>query len=95
MAICGVCETEMLESPSCVSLPVELIGGRFERVRYGSETRYGRTAARRGPCGDCGVHAGGTHHPGCDLEECPRCHGQLFSCGCIPDDENETNEDLQ
>lgn len=33
-------------------------------------------------CHDCGVALGRIHHPGCDLEECPRCHGQLLSCEC-------------
>ncbi|HEU4675823.1 MAG TPA: hypothetical protein VFS29_07545 [Motilibacteraceae bacterium] len=33
-------------------------------------------------CGDCNVRRGGTHHPGCDVAECPVCHEQLFSCGC-------------
>lgn len=33
-------------------------------------------------CGDCHVRRGGTHHPGCDVAECPVCHEQLFSCGC-------------
>lgn len=33
-------------------------------------------------CHDCNVSVGQKHHPGCDMEECPRCHGQLISCGC-------------
>jgi hypothetical protein len=38
-------------------------------------------------CGDCYVAPGGFHHPGCDMEDCPRCGGQLISCGCLDDEE--------
>ena len=31
-------------------------------------------------CGDCGVRPGENHLPGCDLETCPFCGGQLISC---------------
>jgi hypothetical protein len=80
-------------SQSCISIPVELSDGLFDRVPYGRESRYGRAAARRGPCGDCGVGAGGTHHLGCDLEECPRCHQQFFSCMCRDADDEDADDD--
>ncbi len=34
-------------------------------------------------CHDCNTYIGGFHHPGCDNERCPKCHGQLISCGCL------------
>ena len=51
---------------------------------------------RRGPdarCGDCGVRPGGYHHLGCDLMRCPRCRGQLITCGCWTDGYEEEDEE--
>jgi hypothetical protein len=33
-------------------------------------------------CGDCGAQEGMLHAPGCDMERCPFCGGQLMSCEC-------------
>ena len=50
----------------------------YLRIRYGDEHR--RSPA--GPCHDCAVLRGQYHVPGCDAEECPRCHGQAIGCDC-------------
>ena len=35
-----------------------------------------------GICHDCGAKEGEYHEPGCDMERCPFCGGQLISCDC-------------
>ena len=85
MAVCKLCEKEMLEGSSCLPSKLRWIPKRgrvvdYERIRNGEEKRYGAVEPDR--CHDCSVMPGGYHHPGCDVEECPRCGGQLISCFC-------------
>ncbi len=55
-------------------------GKLIERVRYGNEAED--WGAESGPCHDCCAIKGELHNEGCDVERCPQCQGQLFSCGC-------------
>lgn len=82
MAICTWCNREMTTGASC-TVDAFHLGG--IRVPLAPHRPPGRTASRR--CGDCGVSAGGFHHPGCDLQRCPRCGGQLVSCDCRFDED--------
>lgn len=75
MAICNCCLQEML-SPATISCTqvVEFPDGEtMLPVPFSGDDR----------CHDCKVINGGLHHPGCDGEHCPRCGGQLISCGCL------------
>ncbi len=84
MAVCTSCGQEMTQRVSCALTTLVLVDGVYERRRYRPRpTRDPR--GERCRCGDCATPAGGLHHPGCDLEACPRCRGQLISCGCWED----------
>lgn len=77
MAVCTACDREMLGYVPCSLERLLLVDGSYERRRVG-----GRGVSN---CGDCGAPRGGLHHPGCDMERCPRCRGQLIMCGCWDD----------
>lgn len=53
------------------------------RIRYGDESHDWHASEH--PCGDCAAVKGEYHGESCDVEECPVCHGQALSCGCIID----------
>ena len=92
MATCDDCNREMTLAASCVVNAITLRGELYRLDVYRVSPRSNHPTAR---CHDCGARPGGYHHPGCDMTECPRCGGQLLSCGCgdIDDEDDEDDED--
>jgi hypothetical protein len=59
------------------------IGGKsYKRIRYGNDYPGWKIDEYRETCHDCGVKLDQYHVPGCDVECCPGCGGQLISCDC-------------
>ena len=83
MATCHWCEREMRTARSCTVT-------QFHRRGLALVLRPFRGQR----CGDCGVADGGYHHPGCDLQQCPACSGQLLSCGCRFDEDGPDPDEM-
>ena len=85
MTKCTQCKKDMSapETESCVS---ELI--KIGDTEYEPNTSSFDCNKR---CHDCNIvnEGGNVHHPGCDMEKCPKCKGQLISCGCLDGNEDE------
>jgi hypothetical protein len=92
MAICEHCDQEMLEATSCRVDVLHVGGIPLPVARFGAELRHPTPPGWVGRCHDCGVELGGYHHLGCDMTECPRCGGQLLSCGCEFDEDRDQHE---
>ncbi len=87
MAECKWCEREMTDrenTKTCLgNIEVEFPDGEvLPSVPYWIDD-----VEQDHRCHDCGVVLEGYHHPGCDMERCPRCGGQLIGCGCLSEDD--------
>lgn len=77
-AICDICKGDMLEVDGCVPHAYGKKGGKKlypavpENIQSDGVSR----------CHDCGAKPGHLHHPGCDMERCPKCGSQAIGCDC-------------
>jgi hypothetical protein len=92
MAVCRWCAQEMTTATSCIVDAFHIDGRAVEMIPYGAEPWGGAFLLR---CGDCGVARGGHHHPGCDVQRCPSCRGQLMTCDCRFDEDGPDDDELQ
>lgn len=89
MAICTECDQEMNNNVGCKVDVVEFPDGKImPSIKYGGDESEGDIMSLHRECHDCGAPLWSYHHPGCDMERCPRCKGQLISCGCQDEEED-------
>jgi len=76
--ICEHCKQEMNEVFDCKISSLIIEGEKRPRIPY-TPPYFGVEYEQ---CHDCGVINKQFHHPGCDMETCINCNGQLISCDC-------------
>lgn len=87
MATCDWCEKDMSGADPADSCEKNIVVKYPDGTELPSSTYHFEEPSGR--CHDCGIKHGGFHHPGCDVERCPKCDGQLISCGCLDEEGNE------
>ena len=75
-ATCTFCQRQMTAKNGCEIRGYKWGAKTYSAIPFG----IGHSIISKPVCHDCGVGKGQFHHPGCDMEECPICRGQLISC---------------
>lgn len=77
---CEDCDTKDYKIETCTHKYIMYGINLYKRITH----RNGFPDELGEACYDCGIMVEGNniHHMGCDWEECPRCGGQMISCGC-------------
>lgn len=75
-AVCDSCGQEMKPGGGCTVTKYDDFKDQISR------DRVPYPADEEKPCHDCNCGPGKLHHPGCDMERCPKCSGQSLSCDC-------------
>ena len=75
MSLCAHCGREMLKADGgdeqgFIAFPD---GAELDPIPWDGPIR----------CPDCNAKDGHPHHVNCDQERCPKCDGQLITCGCL------------
>lgn len=83
-AVCECCGREM--NRGCRRHWYVIDGRKYEALKYGDPMENLPDDAPE-HCHDCGARKGEYHHPGCDMERCPKCGAQMIVFhGCDVDD---------
>ena len=88
MAVCEFCGQEMKRADGCTRTHIKYPDGTVLPV---VTEHFDEPDGR---CHDCGIKDGNAHHPGCDVERCPQCGGQLLNCWCFDEDDDELMETM-
>ena len=85
---CDYCKKDMNISNGCKERQIIRGNKKYKQIKVGDKGDFYENE-ENAVCGDCGAKYKNYHHLGCDLERCPACKGQLISCICGYEREDE------